>query len=143
MFAGFIQEPTGLQPRLAGRADVREVSLSLHSSPSSLRGSELTASPSHQDDTDQIAESGAEDWASHMETEDLKASGGVSGDALSDGTSIALTPEPREGQENTPLHTNNTSKESKPTEKASRPFLARSGEENTYHFSISDLHFKP
>ncbi|XP_036414849.1 raftlin-like isoform X3 [Colossoma macropomum] len=129
MFAGFIQEPAGLHPRVSARADGGEASLSLHSSPSSLRGSELTASPSHQGDPDQVTESGPEDWASQTETEDPKASGDAGGDALSDGTSIALTPEPHEGQENTPIHNNNKAKDTESAEKAGRPPLSKSGAE--------------
>ncbi|XP_022535597.2 raftlin isoform X1 [Astyanax mexicanus] len=126
VFAGFIQEPAGLHPHTAGRADGGEPSLSLHSSPSSLRGSELTASPSHQGDPDQIAESGLEDWGSHTESEAVKASREAGGDALSDGTSIALTPEPSEGLEDTPVHNNNKAKDA---EKLGRPSVARSGAE--------------
>ncbi|XP_072548540.1 raftlin isoform X2 [Salminus brasiliensis] len=125
VFAGFIQEPAGLHPHAAGRADGGEPSLSLHSSPSSLRGSELTASPSHQGDPDQVAE----DWGSQTETEEAKASKEAGGDALSDGTSIALTPEPSEGQEDTPLHNNNKVKDAETAEKADRPSLAKSGAE--------------
>lgn len=50
------------------RGGLGEASLSLHSSPSSLRCSELTASPSHQ------GESGAEDWALDGETEEPRTS---------------------------------------------------------------------
>ncbi|XP_066500769.1 raftlin-like isoform X2 [Hoplias malabaricus] len=125
VFAGFIQEPSGLRRRASGRVDAGELSLSLHSSPSSLRGSELTASPSHQGDPEQVAESGPEDWSSQTEAEDLKDSGDRGGDALSDGMSITLTPEHRDGQKTTPVHNN----KSKDTEPASKPSLAKSGAE--------------
>lgn len=68
MFSGFIQEPAGLHTRVTSRGGLGEASLSLHSSPSSLRCSELTASPSHQ------GESGAEDWAADGETEEPRTS---------------------------------------------------------------------
>lgn len=68
VFSGFIQEPAGLHPRVTSRGGLGEASLSLHSSPSSLRCSELTASPSHQ------GESGAEDWAADGETDEPRTS---------------------------------------------------------------------
>lgn len=68
VFSGFIQEPAGLHPRVTSRGGLGEASLSLHSSPSSLRCSELTASPSHQ------GESGSEDWAADGDTEEPRTS---------------------------------------------------------------------
>lgn len=68
VFSGFIQEPAGLHPRVTSRGGLGEASLSLHSSPSSLRCSELTASPSHH------GESGTEDWAADGETEEPRTS---------------------------------------------------------------------
>lgn len=82
MFSGFIQEPAGLHPRVTSRGGLGEASLSLHSSPSSLRCSELTASPSHQ------GESGTEDWAADGETEEPRTSRDAGADFVNMATFI-------------------------------------------------------
>lgn len=82
VFSGFIQEPAGLHPRVTSRGGLGEASLSLHSSPSSLRCSELTASPSHQ------GESGTEDWAADGETEEPRTSRDAGADFVNMATFI-------------------------------------------------------
>ncbi|KAK1806366.1 hypothetical protein P4O66_004881, partial [Electrophorus voltai] len=133
-FAGFVQEPAGIRPRTAARAARGEPALSLHSSPSSLRSSELTASPSHQGEPDTlgegVAENGSEDWrssAGNLEAEE--ASGHAGGDAVSDDTSAALTLESFEGQDDTPSHNNNKAKGVELSDKTTKPSLSKNGVE--------------
>ncbi|XP_076868499.1 raftlin isoform X2 [Brachyhypopomus gauderio] len=133
-FAGFVQEPVGLRSRATARAARGEPSLSLHSSPSSLRSSELTASPSHQGESDTVgegvAENGPEDWASNAgKLEAEEPSGHTDGDVVSDNTSAALTLDSFEGQEDTPSHNNNKAKDVQMSDKTTKPSLAKSGAE--------------
>ncbi|XP_026868087.2 raftlin isoform X2 [Electrophorus electricus] len=133
-FAGFVQEPAGIRPRTAARAARGEPALSLHSSPSSLRSSELTASPSHQGEPDTlgegVAENGSEDWrssAGNLEAEE--ASGHAGGDTVSDDTSAALTLESFEGRDDTPSHNNNKAKGVELSDKTTKPSLSKNGVE--------------
>ncbi|KAF7692003.1 raftlin-like isoform X1 [Silurus meridionalis] len=121
LFSGFIQEPSGLHHRVTSRGGLAEASLSLHSSPSSLRCSELTASPSHQ------GESGAEDWAADGETEEPKSSRG--GDALSDVVSTVSKSECCDGEQEDIPSPNNKAKDKDGNEKPCRPTLGKCGAE--------------
>ncbi|XP_062841243.1 raftlin [Trichomycterus rosablanca] len=123
IFAGFVQEPAGLHPRVTIRGGGREASLSLHSSPSSLRGSEITASPSH------LGESGAEDWAGEGETDEPRTSGDAGGDTLSDGMSTFSKSECCDGKDDAPSPINNKAKNGELNEKDSRPCLTKRGAE--------------
>ncbi|KAM9436152.1 raftlin isoform 2-T2 [Clarias gariepinus] len=122
LFSGFIQEPAGLHPRVTSRG-LGEASLSLHSSPSSLRCSELTASPSHQ------GESGAEDWAAEGETEEPKTSRDTGGDALSEVMSTVSKSECCDGEQEDPPSPNNKAKDKEGNDKPSRPSLGKCGAE--------------
>ncbi|TSK20141.1 Raftlin [Bagarius yarrelli] len=102
---------------------VKKPSLSLHSSPSSLRCSEFTASPSHQ------GESGAEDWAADGETEEPRTSQDPGEDALSDVMSTVSKSECcDEKQEDVPLPANKA-KDREGQEKPSKPSLGKCGAE--------------
>ncbi|XP_060756349.1 raftlin-like isoform X2 [Neoarius graeffei] len=123
MFSGFIQEPAGLHPRVTSRGGLGEASLSLHSSPSSLRCSELTASPSHQ------GESGTEDWAADGETEEPRTSRDAGGDAFSDVMSTVSKSECCDGEQEDVPSPNNKAKDKEGNEKPSRPSLGKCGAE--------------
>ncbi|MCJ8745481.1 hypothetical protein PDJAM_G00130620 [Pangasius djambal] len=123
VFSGFIQEPAGLHPRVTSRGGLGEASLSLHSSPSSLRCSELTASPSHQ------GESGTEDWAADGETEEPRTSRDTGGDALSDVMSTVSKSECCDGEQEDVPSPNNKAKDQERNEKPSRPSLGKCGAE--------------
>ncbi|XP_017309113.1 raftlin isoform X2 [Ictalurus punctatus] len=123
VFSGFIQEPAGLHPRVTSRGGLGEASLSLHSSPSSLRCSELTASPSHH------GESGTEDWAADGETEEPRTSRDTGGDALSDVTSTVSKSECCDGEQDDIPSPNNKAKDKEGNEKPSRPSLGKCGAE--------------
>ncbi|XP_053468165.1 raftlin isoform X2 [Ictalurus furcatus] len=123
VFSGFIQEPAGLHLRVTSRGGLGEASLSLHSSPSSLRCSELTASPSHH------GESGTEDWAADGETEEPRTSRDTGGDALSDVTSTVSKSECCDGEQDDIPSPNNKAKDKEGNEKPSRPSLGKCGAE--------------
>ncbi|XP_058232426.1 raftlin-like isoform X2 [Hemibagrus wyckioides] len=123
VFSGFIQEPAGLHPRVTSRGGLGEASLSLHSSPSSLRCSELTASPSHQ------GESGTEDWPTDGETEEPRTSQDTGGDALSDVMSNVSKSDCCDAEQEDLPSPNNKAKDKDGNEKPSRLSLGKSGAE--------------
>ncbi|KAK3541180.1 hypothetical protein QTP86_016228, partial [Hemibagrus guttatus] len=123
VFSGFIQEPAGLHPRVTSRGGLGEASLSLHSSPSSLRCSELTASPSHQ------GESGTEDWPTDGETEEPRTSQDTGGDALSDVMSNVSKSDCCDAEQEDLPSPNDKAKDKEGNEKPSRPSLGKCGAE--------------
>ncbi|XP_027013438.2 raftlin isoform X2 [Tachysurus fulvidraco] len=123
MFSGFIQEPAGLHPRVTSRGGLGDASLSLHSSPSSLRCSELTASPSHQ------GESGTEDWAADGDAEEPRTSQDTGGDALSDVMSNVSKSDCCDADQEDLPSPNNKDKDREGNENPSRPSLGKCGAE--------------
>ncbi|XP_052474299.1 raftlin-like isoform X1 [Carassius gibelio] len=112
MFVGFIQEPAGLRPHVLRHGEPEEPSLSLHSSPSSLHGSGLTASPSPLEEPELGDESGAENEGKNGRGEALRedekaTEGGDGGDDLSVETSAVLNPGFGETQQGETLTHNN------------------------------------
>ncbi|XP_030640527.1 raftlin [Chanos chanos] len=147
MFVGFLQEPAGLHLSVPGREKPEEVSLSLHSSLSSLHSSGPERSPSHAGEQGDPSKTGSPGTPlSKCEDGDGGAapSGNGdgpedrSGDAVSEETSAVRPAESsrvdpdrpnKDTKEDVHSYNNNTSKTTDPTEKPNRPSLAKNGAE--------------